>query len=65
VKGQIIAYGQAQTAASQGSTPIGICVGADETFYRLPILVAVELASGFIFTEVACADRTYATWGGR
>jgi len=32
---------------------IGICVGADETFYGLPILVAIELASGFIFTEVS------------
>lgn len=62
VKAQIIAYGQAQTAAGQGTAPIGICVGADETFYGLPILVAVELASGFIFTEAECENRTYATW---
>jgi len=26
--------------------------GGDETFYGLPILVAMELASGFIFSEV-------------
>lgn len=62
VKAQIVAYGQAQAEACQGEAPIGICVGADETFYGLPILVAVELASGFIFTEVECANRTYETW---
>ncbi len=37
-------------------------VGADETFFGLPILVAVELASGFIFSEAVCENRTYATW---
>lgn len=62
VKTQIIAYGQAQSVAGQGNAPIGICVGADETFYGLPILVAVELASGFIFSEAECANRTYETW---
>jgi hypothetical protein len=62
VKQQIIAYGQAQSASGQGQAPIGICVGADETFYDLPILVAVDLASGFIFSEAECANRTYATW---
>lgn len=62
VKEQIIAYGQAQAEASHCSQPIGICVGADETFYGLPILVAIELASGFIFSEVECSNRTYATW---
>lgn len=62
VNEQIIAYGKTQAAASQGESPTGICVGADETFYGLPILVAVELSSGFIFTEVACANRTYDTW---
>ena len=50
VKEGILAYGQAQSEAGQGAPPIGICVGADETFYGLPILVAVELASGFIVT---------------
>jgi hypothetical protein len=62
VKGQIIAYGQAQSEVPPGNAPISICVGADETFYELPILVAMELASGFIFTEVACENRTYETW---
>ena len=37
-------------------------MGADETFFGLPILVAMELASGFIFSEVECENRTYETW---
>jgi len=62
VKAQIIAYGQRQSEACRGEAPIRICVGADETFYGLPILVAVELASGFIFSEAECENRTYTTW---
>ena len=62
VKAQIIAYGQEQSKSCQGEQPISICVGADETFFGLPILVAVELASGFILNEAVCENRTYATW---
>lgn len=62
IKGQIAAYGEAQMESSRVESPIGICVGADETFYGLPILVALELASGFIFSEAVCENRTYATW---
>ncbi len=62
VKAQIVAYGQAQSAACQAQKPIGICVGADETFFGLPMLVAVELASGLILSEAVCENRTYATW---
>jgi len=62
VKAQIVAYGQAQAQACQAERPIGICVGADETFYGLPILVAIELASGFIFSEAECENRSYETW---
>lgn len=62
VKEKIVAYGAAQSESCQSVQPIGICVGADETFYGLPILVAIELASGFIFTEAECENRTYATW---
>ncbi|MEL6555759.1 MAG: DUF6399 domain-containing protein, partial [Cyanobacteria bacterium J06621_11] len=40
----------------------GICVGADETFFGLPVLVLIELSSGYIFVETECEDRTYATW---
>ncbi len=40
----------------------GICVGADETFFGLPVLVLLELSSGYIFIETECENRTYATW---
>lgn len=59
---KIVAYGEAQSESFQGKNPISIVMGMDETFYEVPILVAMELASGFIFTEVKCEDRTYATW---
>jgi hypothetical protein len=62
VKAQIITYGQTQSEVATGAQPISICVGGDETFYELPILVAMELASGFIFTEAVCENRTYQTW---
>jgi hypothetical protein len=62
IKEKIIAYGVAQSESCKGETPISICVGGDETFFGLPILVAIELASGFIFTEAKCENRTYATW---
>jgi hypothetical protein len=62
IKEKIIAYGAEQAESCQGEQPIGICVGADETFYGLPILVAIELGSGFIFSEAQCENRTYETW---
>jgi len=40
----------------------GICVGADEVFFGLPVLVLAELASGYVLTEVQCEDRSYETW---
>jgi hypothetical protein len=61
-KAKIIEYEQAQSLTNQQEQRIGICVGADETFFGLPILVAIELASGFIFSEVECENRTYETW---
>jgi hypothetical protein len=62
VKAKIIEYEQEQSKACQSETPISICVGPDETFFGLPILVAIELSSGFIFSEVKCENRTYETW---
>jgi len=62
IKIKIIAYEQEQSKGYQSEKAIGICVGADETFFGLPILVAVELASGFIFSEAICENRTYDTW---
>ena len=62
LKTKIIDYEQAQSKECHRATPISICVGADETFFGLPILVAMELASGFIFSEVESENRTYETW---
>ncbi|MGB3294467.1 MAG: DUF6399 domain-containing protein [Phormidesmis sp.] len=58
----IVAYAAAQAAQCQPKPGQGICVGADETFFDLPILVLIALASGFIFTEVKSARRTYQSW---
>lgn len=62
VKEKIITYGKEQAAACQSASPIDICLGADETFYDLPILVAIELSSGFILSEAECENRTYERW---
>jgi hypothetical protein len=54
-----VTYEAAQT--DDGSPPegTGLWVAADETFFGLPVLVMVELASGFILTEVEATERTY------
>ncbi len=66
---KIVAYGEAQSDSCKGKNPIDIVMGMDETFYEVPILVAMDLPSGFIFTEVKCdfsdlrsVNRTYDTW---
>jgi len=58
----ILAYRRAQEEHCQPSSGQGIGVGGDETFFDLPILVLMELSSGYIFTEVSCSNRTYSTW---
>ena len=58
----IEAYEAAQSKHCQPHEGHGICVGGDETFFGLPILVMVELASGYIFTEIERENRTYDTW---
>jgi len=58
----VIDYGESHAEQCQPSAAQGICVGADETFFGLPLLVLIELASGFIFVETECENRTYATW---
>jgi hypothetical protein len=65
MKQAIIAYEAAQSTQCQPPGPTGICVGGDETFFDLPILVLMELASGFILTEVECENRTYETWSAQ
>ena len=58
----VIDYAEAQAEQCQPSAGQGICVGADETFFGLPVLVLIELASGYIFIETECENRTYQTW---
>jgi Family of unknown function (DUF6399) len=58
----VIDYEAAQAEHAQPSEGQGICVGADETFFGLPVLVLLELASGYIFIEIECENRTYQTW---
>ena len=58
----IEAYGAAQAEHCQPKAGQGICVGGDEVFFGLPVLVLAELASGYLFTEVQCEDRSYETW---
>jgi len=55
-------YGSAQAEDCQPTEGQGVWLGADETFFGLPTLVLMELASGFIFTEVETQERTYSTW---
>ena len=58
----VLDYESAQSKDCVPSEGQGICVGADETFFGLPVLVLIELASGFIFVETECENRTYQTW---
>ena len=62
IKAQILAYEQVQQQRIQPSQPIEICVGSDEVFFGNPILVSVELSSGFIVIETIADNRQYATW---
>ena len=62
VEAAIVDYGRAQAEQGHPSPGQGVWLGADETFFGLPTLVLMELASGFIFTEVETQDRTYETW---
>lgn len=62
MKQQIVAYGEAQSAHCQPSEGQGIVLGSDEVFFGLPILVMLELASGYIFTETQAEGRTYEDW---
>jgi hypothetical protein len=62
VEAEIVAYEAAQTDAGPLPEGTGLWVGADETFFGLPVLVMMELASGFILTEVEANERTYESW---
>ncbi|MEM8643196.1 MAG: DUF6399 domain-containing protein [Cyanobacteria bacterium P01_G01_bin.54] len=55
-------YGNEQLATLDGPKDKEIIVGGDETFFDLPILVFMELASGYIFFEIAKATRSFESW---
>lgn len=61
-KATIVAYGDAQSEHCQPKEGQGIILGSDEVFFGLPILVLMELASGYIFTETQAQGRTYEEW---
>ena len=59
---KILDYEQAQGLHCQPRSGTGICVGGDETFFGgMPILVMMELASGYILSEeigrASCRER--------
>lgn len=58
----ICAYEAAQQESCVLPPGSGICVGGDETFFGLPILVMMELSSGYLLTEVERPNRSYETW---
>jgi hypothetical protein len=62
VEAAMVDYAGAQAEDCQPTEGQGVWLGGDETFFGLPILVLMELSSGFIFTEVETEDRTYNTW---
>jgi len=44
------------------ASAIELCAGVDETFFDEPILVLMDLVSGYIVLEEPAPDRSYATW---
>jgi len=61
-KETIVAYREAQSEHCQPKEGQGIILGSDEVFFGLPILVLMELASGYIFTETQAEGRSYEEW---
>lgn len=62
LKDTIAAYEADQAEHCQPQPGQGICVGADEVFFGLPVLVLAELGSGYLLTEVQTENRSYETW---
>ncbi|MEM8643228.1 MAG: DUF6399 domain-containing protein [Cyanobacteria bacterium P01_G01_bin.54] len=62
MKQRIVAYGEAQSEHCQPQEGQGIVLGSDEVFFGLPVLVLIELASGYIFTETQAEGRSYEDW---
>jgi hypothetical protein len=62
MKDTLEAYEESQAEHCQPQAGQGICVGADEVFFGLPVLVLAELGSGYLLTEVQSEDRSYESW---
>jgi hypothetical protein len=54
----IVAYEAAQAEHCQPRAGQGICVGGDEVFFGLPVLVLAELASGYVLTGINLRRET-------
>jgi len=58
--GLINQYGEEHQGTIPENKPL--IGGADETFFGLPILVLMELTSGYIFFEVEKESRSFESW---
>ena len=58
--GVINQYGEEHQAQIPENKPL--IGGADETFFGLPILVLMELGSGYLFFEVEKESRSFESW---
>ena len=62
----IVEYGQQQEEQNKeigAEKVLELILGNDELFFNNhPLLLSMELRSGFIFLEKRCEDRTYETW---
>ena len=55
-------YGTEQTSTVEPPKTKQVILGSDETFFDVPILVLMELASGYIFFERAKQTRSFESW---
>ena len=60
--GLINQYGEEQQFQAKIPENKPLIGGADETFFGLPILVLMELTSGYIFFEVEKESRSFESW---
>ena len=55
-------YGTEQLSTIETPKSKQVILGSDETFFDVPILVLMELASGYIFFERAQQTRSFESW---
>lgn len=59
---QINTYGSIQQASVTLPAGKRVVLGSDETFFEHPILVLMELSSGYVLFEVEKLHRTFESW---